>query len=84
MRSLLRSHGWCRAVETRGETTTRLPTPTELLGQFRRLGPFGPVYKILAARVDDAGEVSLNVHVVESGEVFDRRYELTLRDPEDE
>jgi Family of unknown function (DUF5397) len=64
--------------------TLRLPSPQAMVGQFRRLGPFGPVYKILAARVDDAGEASLHVRVVESGEVFDRRYDLTLRDPMEE
>lgn len=73
-----------RSFSAHRPTPLWLLSPDSLVGQFRRLGPFGPVYKILAARVDDAGEVSLNVRVVESGEVFDRRYELTLRDPEDE
>ncbi len=73
-----------RSFSAHSATPLRLPSPDSLVGQFRRLGPFGPVYKILAARVDDVGDVLLNVRIGDSGEVFDRRYELALRDPEDE
>lgn len=62
----------------------RLPSPEALVGEFRRLGPFGPVYKVLSVRVGEDGDVRLGALVVESGESIERRYELVLRDPTEE
>lgn len=64
-----------------GAAALRLPSPESLVGQFRRLGPFGPVYRVLSARVDEHGRAELDAQVVESGERFTRRYENALRDP---
>lgn len=62
----------------------RLPSPEALVGEFQRLGPFGPVYKIVSVLAREDGDVRLRALVVESGETFERRYELALRDPAEE
>lgn len=61
-----------------------LPTPEALVGEFRRLGPFGPVYKIVGVHAHPGGDVRLRALVLETGEAFERRYELALRDPAEE
>lgn len=65
-------------------TLDLLPTPEALVGEFRRLGPFGPAYKVVAVHRDEDGRVWLRALVIETGETFDRRYELALRDPLEE
>jgi hypothetical protein len=42
---------------------------SQIVGQFRRFGPFGPVYEVTGlGRLDDTGARWLNIRIVESGE----------------
>lgn len=58
------------------------PDPS-VIGQFKRFGPFGPAYKILAPvkHLND-GDWLIRIHVLETGEETDYRYSHLKNDPE--
>ena len=63
---------------------SQMPTPQALIGTWRRFGPLGPVYEILAAGSSLAGgDRSMRIRVVESGEELDYRLSEILDDPRD-
>ncbi len=71
-------------MQTQLTELNSLPAPHDLVGTFRRFGPFGPTYKItevLECLKD--GEAILQAEVVETGEKIQRRYSFTLQDPEE-
>jgi hypothetical protein len=72
------------SMETQRVLSDTLPGPQDLVGTFRRFGPFGPAYKITGVlEVLKDGEALLQAEVVETGEKIQRRYSFTLQDPED-
>ena len=56
--------------------------PADLVGAFRRFGPWGPVYQIVGLAPSHGGEARLRIRVVESGEEADYSYAAALADPE--
>ena len=55
---------------------------TQILGQFRRFGPAGPVYEVVSlGRIDESGERWLKVRLVENGEDADYKLDDALQDP---
>jgi hypothetical protein len=68
-------------------TSTRaappIPSPTDLIGEYRRFGDFGPIYSVqrLAGELPD-GDVLLHLFVPETSEEVDVPYSLVLRHPE--
>jgi hypothetical protein len=59
-----------------------IPRPSSLVGTWRRFGPVGPVYEIIAAgRELPGGDTMMRVRVVESGEEVDYRFTDILDDP---
>lgn len=66
------------------ERDPKLPAPQDLVGTFRRFGPFGPAYKITAVLEPlRGGDALLQAEVVETGEQIQRRYSFALQDPEE-
>jgi hypothetical protein len=67
-------------------STLQEPTPATqprqtadaLVGTFRSFGALGPVYKIIRS----AGESSMHIIVLETGEELDYSLERALNDPE--
>ncbi|WP_439816351.1 DUF5397 family protein [Zavarzinia sp. CC-PAN008] len=59
-----------------------VPTPTRMVGTYRRFGLLGPVYQVVdvADELPD-GDVLLHVRVLESGEELDYRYSRAIDDP---
>lgn len=63
---------------------SQMPTPQALIGTWRRFGPLGPVYEVVAAGKSlDGGDRSMRIRVVESGEELDYRLSDILDDPRD-
>jgi hypothetical protein len=59
-----------------------LPEPKALVGTWRRFGPVGPVYEIIAAGKElPEGDQMMRIRVVESGEEVDYRFTDILDDP---
>jgi hypothetical protein len=59
-----------------------IPQPTSLVGTWRRFGPVGPVYEIIAAGAElPDGDRMMRVRVIESGEEVDYRFTDILDDP---
>jgi len=59
-----------------------VPQPMTLVGTWRRFGPAGPVYEIIAAGKELAdGDRMMRIRVVESGEEVDYRFTDILDDP---
>lgn len=59
------------------------PTPRSLVHTFRRFGPFGPVYEVLAIHQElDGGDALLRVRLPETQEEVDIRYSQAILDPE--
>jgi len=64
--------------------TTKLPRPDKLVGTWRRFGPVGPVYEIIATGNElPDGDRMMRVRVVETGEEVDYRFTDILDDPLD-
>lgn len=62
----------------------QLPTPVALVGTWRRFGPVGPVYEIVASGLElPDGDRMMRIRVVESGEEVDYRLSDILDDPRD-
>lgn len=60
------------------------PRPQSLAGTWRRFGPVGPVYEIIAAGEPLPGDDRvMRVRVVESGEEVDYRLADILDDPKE-
>ena len=56
--------------------------PEQLVGTWRRFGPVGPVYEIVAAgKPLPDGDRMMRVRVIESGEEVDYRLADILDDP---
>jgi hypothetical protein len=71
-------------MSAQSEKRPALPAPDELVGTFRRFGPFGPAYKITGVLEPlSEGDAMLQAEVVETGEKIQRRYSFTLQDPEE-
>ncbi len=61
-----------------------LPSPDALIGTWRRFGPVGPVYEIIAAGKElPSGDRLMRIRVVESGEEVDYRFSEVLDDPQE-
>jgi hypothetical protein len=61
-----------------------IPEPPKLVGSFRRFGPVGPVYRIIASGAEkDDGDVVMRVRVVESGEELDYPFSSIIQDPKE-
>lgn len=62
--------------------TAQRPQPASLVGTWRRFGPVGPVYEIIAigAELPD-GDRLMRVRVAETGEEVDYRLTGILDDP---
>ena len=59
-----------------------LPSPQTLVGTWRRFGPIGPVYEIIAAGDElPDGDRLMRIRVLESGEEADYRFTDILDDP---
>ncbi len=59
-----------------------IPLPQMLVGTWRRFGPVGPVYEIIAAGDElPDGDRMMRVRVIESGEEVDYRFTDILDDP---
>lgn len=59
-----------------------IPQPGSLIGTWRRFGPVGPVYEIIAAGDEmPDGDRMMRVRVIESGEEVDYRFTDILDDP---
>ncbi len=64
--------------------TTSRPLPASLVGTWRRVGLFGPVYEIISVGDNLAnGDNLMRVRVVESGEELDYRFADILDDPKE-
>ena len=63
---------------------TGMHSPDNLVGTWRRFGPVGPVYEIVAVGKElPDGSRMMRVRVVESGEEVDYRFTDILDDPLD-
>lgn len=61
-----------------------IPDPPRLVGTFRRFGPVGPVYQVIASgREKPDGDVVMRVRVVESGEELDYPFSSIIEDPKE-
>ncbi|PPD42358.1 MAG: hypothetical protein CTY15_12320 [Methylocystis sp.] len=61
-----------------------IPDPRELVGTFRRFGPFGPAYEIIGlGNEEPLGDRWMKVRVIESGEVVDYKFSDILDDPKE-
>jgi hypothetical protein len=68
-------------TQTHAETRSP-PRPDNLVGTWRRFGPVGPVYEIIAVGNElPDGDYMMRVRVVESGEEVDYRFTDILDDP---
>ena len=57
--------------------------PAQLVGHYRRFGPFGPLYEIVAIRQTlTDGDTLLHVRLPENDEEVDVRYSQVIQDPE--
>ncbi|RVU17424.1 DUF5397 family protein [Methylobacterium oryzihabitans] len=58
------------------------PQPRSLIGTWRRFGPFGPVYEIVAiGGTTSQGHATMRVRVIETGEEIEYRLADILDDP---
>ena len=61
----------------------QIPSPSELVGSFRRFGDFGPVYEVRAVVGDlPDGDVLLHLQLPETEEELNLRYSQVIRHPE--
>lgn len=60
------------------------PRPSELVGQVRRFGHFGPAYVVESLLGEREGEAWFEVLVPESGERCERSWAQILRDPDED
>ena len=61
-----------------------IPQPPRFVGAFRRFGPVGPVYEIIATGKETAdGDVMMRIRVVESGEELDYPFSSIIDDPKE-
>ncbi len=61
-----------------------VPQPATLVGTWRRFGPMGPVYEIIAMGNElPDGDHLMRVRVIESGEEVDYRFTDILEDPKE-
>ena len=58
--------------------------PQNLIGTWRRFGPFGPVYEIVAeGQKLPEGDETLRIRVIETGEELDYKLVDILDDPKE-
>jgi len=68
-------------VSTDERGSASLVLPEDLVGEFRRIGPIGPVYEILG-RQSASDETLAPIRVLESGEECDYPIADIVHDPE--